>query len=122
VKIGIGMCRDPSLVLIYGQFGMENCMMVLIETVHEAFKERKLFCPTPTTKYSKSTIRMEVFWSFKDLSLNDELAITVFDHGDVTMHGVNNLTKKRVSCRDNSLPNGLWLDNIIDFENMGNTV
>ncbi len=122
MKIGIGMCRDPSFVLIYGQFGVENCMVVLIETVHEAFKERKLFCPAPTTKYCRSTIRMEVLWSFKDLSLNDELVVTVFDHGDVTMDGMNNLMKKRVSCRDNSLPNGLRPDNIVDFEHMGNTV
>lgn len=35
VKIGVEMCRDPSIVLIYGPCGVENCMMVLIEIVHE---------------------------------------------------------------------------------------
>jgi hypothetical protein len=34
--------------------------------------------------------------------------------------GVNNLAKKRISCKDNSFPDGLWPKNIIDFENMGN--
>jgi hypothetical protein len=38
------------------------------------------------------------------------------------MNGVNNLAKKRISCRDDSLPDGLWPENIIDFENMGNIV
>ncbi len=38
------------------------------------------------------------------------------------MDGVNNLVKKWVSCRDNSLFNGLWPENIIDFENIGNTI
>jgi hypothetical protein len=40
----------------------------------------------------------------------------------MTMDGVNNLTKKQVSCKDGSLPDGLRPKNIIDFENMGNTI
>jgi hypothetical protein len=65
---------------------------------------------------------VEDFLPFKDLSLNDELVILVFDQGDLTMDGVNNLAKKQVSCRDDSLPDVLWPENIIDFENMGNTI
>ncbi len=38
------------------------------------------------------------------------------------MDGVNNLTKKQVSCKDGSFPDGLRPKNIIDFENMGNTI
>jgi hypothetical protein len=79
VKISIGMCRYSSLVPIYGLCGVENCMVVSIETMHEAFKERKLFCLAPTTRYCESMVGMEVFWPFKDLSLNDELVITVLD-------------------------------------------
>jgi hypothetical protein len=33
VRIGIGTCRNPSVVLIYGPYGVENCIMVLIEVV-----------------------------------------------------------------------------------------
>jgi hypothetical protein len=43
VKIGIRTCRNPSFVLIYGLCGMENCMVVSIEIMHEAFKERSYF-------------------------------------------------------------------------------
>jgi hypothetical protein len=35
VKIGVKTCRDPSILRIYGPCGVENCIMVLIETIHE---------------------------------------------------------------------------------------
>ncbi len=56
------------------------------------------------------------------MSLSDELVVMVFDQRDPTMDGVNNLVKKKVSCKDNLVPNSLRLENIIDCENMGNTV
>jgi hypothetical protein len=56
------------------------------------------------------------------VSLNDELAVMMLEQGDLTLHVVNNLLKKRISCRDDSLSDGLQLENIIDFDNMGNVV
>jgi hypothetical protein len=94
VKIAIETCKDPSLVLIYGSCGVENCMVVSIETVHDAFEERKLFCLAPTTTCCGLAIGMMVFWPSKDLSLNDELVIKMFNQGDLIMDGVNNLAKK----------------------------
>ncbi len=38
VKIGIKMCRDPSVVPIYGPCGVENCRVVLIEFVNEDYE------------------------------------------------------------------------------------
>jgi len=35
VKIGFGTCKDPLVVLIYGPYGVENCVMVLIEDVND---------------------------------------------------------------------------------------
>ncbi len=96
--------------------------MVSIETVHEAFEEQKLFCPTSIARYCRSTVGMEVFWPFKDVSLNVELVVIVFDKGNLTMHAMNNLANKRVSCKDESLFDGLQPENIVDFENMGNTI
>ncbi len=61
VKIGIGTWRDPSFVWIYGPCGVENCMVVSIETMHEAFKEKKLFCLALTTRCCKLVVGMEVF-------------------------------------------------------------
>ncbi len=61
MKIGIGTCKDSSLVLIHVPWGVENCLVVSIETVHEAFEEQKLFCPTLTTKYYTLMVGMEVF-------------------------------------------------------------
>jgi hypothetical protein len=40
----------------------------------------------------------------------------------VIMDGVNNLSKKQVSCRDNSLEKSFQAKNIGDVENMGNKV
>jgi hypothetical protein len=45
--------------------------------------------------------------------LNDQLDVMVFDQGDLTMHTVNNITKKRVSWKDDSLFDGLRLENIL---------
>ncbi len=55
--------------------------MILIEIVLEAFEERKLFCSILTIKYYKSLVGMELFWPFKDLSMNDEVVVKVFDKG-----------------------------------------
>ncbi len=38
------------------------------------------------------------------------------------MDRVNNLLKKRVSCKDDSLVESFWIENVHDVENMGNTV
>jgi hypothetical protein len=38
VRIGVGMCKDPSIVHIYGPYGMENCIMVLIEAMNEDYE------------------------------------------------------------------------------------
>ncbi len=38
------------------------------------------------------------------------------------MDVTNNLVKKQVWCKDNSLPNGLQHENIVDFRNMGNII
>ncbi len=38
------------------------------------------------------------------------------------MDVMNNLAKKQISCKDNSLLDGLWLEYVLDFRNMGNTI
>ncbi len=40
------------------------------------------------------TVRMEVFWALKDVSLNDESDVMMLDQGDLTMCVVNNIAKK----------------------------
>lgn len=37
VRIGVGKCKDPLLVLIYGASGMENCIVVIIVSMVIAF-------------------------------------------------------------------------------------
>jgi len=44
VQIIIGQCKDPSLVSIYGVSGMENCIIITIISMVEAFEQRRLFC------------------------------------------------------------------------------
>lgn len=41
VNIGIITCKDPLVVLVYGPYGVENCIMVLIEVVNEDYEWRK---------------------------------------------------------------------------------
>jgi len=79
VKIGVGMCKDLSIVLIYGPCGVDSCIMVLIGIVHEDCEQWKLFYIVPTARYCGSTIVMEVFWPCKDLSMNDEVVDTMLE-------------------------------------------
>ncbi len=52
----------------------------------------------------------------------DEMVEMAIKQGHVTMDGVNNLAKKQVSCKDDSLPKSFRAENIDDFENMGYTI
>ncbi len=91
MKIGIGTCKDSSLVPIYGPCGVDNYLVVSITIVHGAFKDRKLFCPTPTTRYCGWN---GGFWALKDVSLNDESDVMMLDQSNLTMCVVNNIAKK----------------------------
>jgi hypothetical protein len=75
VKIRIGTCRNPFLIPIYLNLGVETCIVVLIEVVFEAFEEHKPFIWTLVGRYFGSTIGMEVFWPLKDLSTDDVMTI-----------------------------------------------
>jgi hypothetical protein len=72
LRIGIGMCRDSSVVPLYGTYGVENCIVVLIEVVNEDCEQQKLFCLVPNVRYYGSTMGIEVFWPCKCLLMNDE--------------------------------------------------
>ncbi len=46
MKIGIGTCIGPSLILIYAILGVEIYIVILIEVMFKAFEECKLFIPS----------------------------------------------------------------------------
>ncbi len=79
VRIGVKTCRELSIVFIYGPCGVENCIVVLIEIVHEDCEQWKLFYIVPIVRYYGSMIEMEVFWPCKDLSMNDEVVDTMLE-------------------------------------------
>jgi hypothetical protein len=54
--------------------------------------------------------------------MNDEVVETMIKQCHVIMHGVNNLLKKRVLCKDDSLASSFQVENIGDVENVGNIV
>jgi hypothetical protein len=54
--------------------------------------------------------------------MNDEVVDMMIVQGHLTMDGVNNLAKKQVSCKDNSLLESFETKNIDSFKNMGNIV
>jgi hypothetical protein len=49
--IGSGTYKDPSPIPIYATLGVETYIVVLIETMFEAFEECKLFIPMPVAIY-----------------------------------------------------------------------
>jgi hypothetical protein len=73
-------------------------------------------------RYYKSTIRIKGFWPNKYLLMNDEVVKMTIEQCHVIMDGVNNLSKKWVSCRDNALAENFQAKDIDDVENMGNIV
>jgi hypothetical protein len=87
VRIGIGTCKNPLVVLIYGPCGMENCIVVLIEVMNEDCEQWKLFCLVPSVRYYGSTIGVEVFWPCKYLSMNDEEVMTMKDQCHMIVDG-----------------------------------
>ncbi len=88
--------------------------------MHEDCEQWKLFCLV--VRYYKLTVGIVVFWPYKDLLMNDEVVDRMIVQGHITMDGVNNLTKKQVSCKDNSLLESFEAKNIDGFKNMGNIV
>jgi hypothetical protein len=62
--IGNGTYKDPSPIPIYVTSDVEICIVVLIETMFEAFEECKLFNLTPITIYVESTVGMDLYSSF----------------------------------------------------------
>jgi hypothetical protein len=122
VKINIKMCTNLLVVHIYGPYGVENYIMVLMESMNEDCEQRKLFCPIPSVRYYTSAVGIEDFWPCKYLSMNDELVETTIEQCHVKMDGVNNLSKKQISCRDDPLVENFQVENISDVESMGNTV
>ncbi len=62
VMIGNGTYKDPSPIPIYVTLGVETCIVVLIETMFEAFEECKLFIPMPFAIYVELTIGMHLYY------------------------------------------------------------
>lgn len=99
VNIGIGTCRDLLVVPIYGPYGVDNCIVVLIEVMNEDREQIKLFRPIPSVRYFKSMVGIEVFWPCKYLLMNDEEVVRMRNQCHIIMDGVNNLSNKQVSCK-----------------------
>jgi hypothetical protein len=118
VRIGIGICTHPSLILIHVASRVETYIMVLIEVVFETFEEGKLFIWTLTTRFFRLAIGKDVFWSLKDLSMDDVVTIIGLQQCFVTMDGCNNLGKKQISCRDEDLLEFLF-ENVNEVEELG---
>jgi hypothetical protein len=54
--------------------------------------------------------------------MNDEKVASVRDQCHVIVDGVNNLSKKHVSCKDDSLAKSFQTKNMRDVENMSNII
>ncbi len=63
-------------------------------------------------KYYKSTMGIKVSWPCKYLSMNDKEVAIVRDQCHVIVDGVNNLLKKQVSCKGDSLAESFRVENI----------
>jgi hypothetical protein len=61
--IGSGTYKNPSPILIYATSSVETCIVVLIETMFEAFEECKLFILTPIAIYVELVVGMDLYSS-----------------------------------------------------------
>jgi hypothetical protein len=94
VKIGFGTCRHPSFIVIYATLREKTYIMVLIEGVFDAFEECKVFILMPIAKYLGSDVGMKVFWSLKDLSMENLLTTSELEQCYTTVDVCNNLGEK----------------------------
>jgi hypothetical protein len=74
-----------------------------MEVVNEDCEQWKLFCLVPSVRYCGLAVGIKVFWPYKYLPMNDEVVNMVIKQCHMIMDGVNNLLKKRVSCKDDAL-------------------
>ncbi len=73
-------------------------------------------------QYYGLDVGIDIFWPCKYLSMNDEKVARMKNQCHVIVDGVNNFSKKQVSCKDDSLAESFKVENICDMDNMGNTV
>ncbi len=92
--------------------------MVIIETINDNCEQWKLFYPVPNVKYCRLAMGLKVFWPCKYVLMNDEEVVTVRDQCHVIVDGVNNLSKKWGSCKDDSLVESFKAENMHDVANM----
>ncbi len=94
MKIRFGTCRHPSLIGIYVTLGEKTYIMVLIEGVFDAFEECKVFILITIAKYLGSDVGMKLFWSLKDLSMENLLTTPKLEQCYTTVDVCNNLGEK----------------------------
>jgi len=63
------------LVSNCGASGVENCIVVTIISMVEAFEQQKLFYPTLIAQYCKSSMGNDYFWLTWDVSLLEETLV-----------------------------------------------
>ncbi len=78
------------MVLIYGASGVENCIVVIIVSVVEAFEQQILFCPTLATQYCGSLVGNDYFWLVMDVFMLEEKLIFLLE-GGIQEEGFSNL-------------------------------
>lgn len=117
VQIGIGVCKDPLLVPIHDCEGVENCIIIFVISVFEAYKQWRLFYPIPTIKYFGSSIGSDYFWLEKEVLLNVEMFILV-QQEVIKQEGFNNLHKRIFFCRDLCVCSSLHYGDSIDDDDV----
>jgi len=63
---------------------------------------------------------LKVFWPCKYVLMNDEEVAIAKNQCHMIVDGMNNLSKRQVSCKDDSLAENFRVENMRDVENMGN--
>ncbi len=116
-RIGVGQCKDPSLVLIYGVNGMENCIVVTIIFVVLVFEQRKFFGPTQIG----SSMGNDCFWHVRDVSMLEEKHVFLAKEG-IQQKGLRNLWKRKLSCRYQAFASSLHSKGFDVNEKINNTM
>ncbi len=62
---------------IHDYEGMENCIVVFVILVFEAYKQRKLFYSTRITRYFDFSVGSDCLWLENDVSLNVDTFLLV---------------------------------------------
>ncbi len=104
---------------MHSREGMENCIVVFVALMLEAYKQWRFFCSIFVTRYFAFSVGSDYFWFENDVLLNVKTFLSI-PLETIEQEGINNLCKKQISCKDVFVCSSLHSRDSIDDDDVDN--